>query len=90
MFSLARSLSSRYLGAMSDARKPPAISALLTVYNKAPFLPDTIRSLRRQAEDESEVEYVFVDDGSSDDSVSIIKTSPLVRGRRDGGEMTSA
>ncbi|MDH3660509.1 MAG: glycosyltransferase [Alphaproteobacteria bacterium] len=58
---------------MSDARKPPTISAVLTVYNKAAFLPDTIRSLRRQAEDEREVEYVFVDDASCDDSVSIIK-----------------
>lgn len=59
---------------MSDTRKPPTISAVLTVYNKAPFLPDTIRSLRRQTEDEWEVEYVFVDDASSDDSVAIIRS----------------
>ena len=59
---------------MSDARKPPMISAVLTVYNKAPFLPDTIRSLRRQVEDETGVEYLFADDASSDDSVDIIRT----------------
>ncbi len=58
---------------MSDARKPPTISAVLTVYNKAAFLPDTIRSLRRQAEDEAEVEYIFADDASSDNSVALIK-----------------
>ncbi|MEM8947999.1 MAG: glycosyltransferase family 2 protein [Pseudomonadota bacterium] len=58
---------------MSDAGKPPTVSAIITVYNKAPFLPDTIRSLRRQLEDETEVEYVFADDASSDDSVAIIK-----------------
>lgn len=58
---------------MSDAKKPPTVSAVLTVYNKAPFLPDTIRSLRRQTEDETDVEYIFVDDASCDDSVSSIK-----------------
>ncbi|MGI9498426.1 MAG: glycosyltransferase family 2 protein [Geminicoccaceae bacterium] len=58
---------------MSDARKPPTISAVLTVYNKAPFLADTIHSLRRQTEDEAEVEYVFVDDASCDDSVAVIQ-----------------
>lgn len=58
---------------MSDARKPPTISAVVTVYNKAAFLPDTIRSLRRQAEDETAIEYIFVDDASCDLSVSIIK-----------------
>lgn len=58
---------------MSETAKPPTISAVLTVYNKAPFLPETIRSLRRQAEDERDVEYVFVDDASSDRSVSIIR-----------------
>ncbi len=58
---------------MSSAAKPPTVSAVVTVYDKAPFLPDTIRSLRRQAEDEREVEYVFVDDSSHDGSVDIIE-----------------
>jgi len=58
---------------MSKTATPPTISAVLTVYNKAPYLPDTIRSLRRHAEDERNVEYVFVDDASSDQSVSMIR-----------------
>ncbi|MGI9508183.1 MAG: glycosyltransferase family 2 protein [Geminicoccaceae bacterium] len=58
---------------MSHAGKPPTISAVLTVYNKVPFLPDTIRSLRSQAEDEADVEYVFADDASCDGSVSLIR-----------------
>jgi len=58
---------------MSETAKPPVISAVLTVYNKASFLADTIRSLRRQTDDERGVEYIFVDDASSDGSVSIIK-----------------
>jgi glycosyltransferase involved in cell wall biosynthesis len=57
---------------MNATAKPPMISAVVTVFNKAPFLPATIRSLRRQAMDEGTVEYVFVDDASSDDSVSVI------------------
>jgi len=58
---------------MSPSAKPPTISAVLTVYNKAPFLRDTIRSLRRQTENEQDVEYIFVDDASSDSSVDLIK-----------------
>jgi len=49
------------------------ISAVVTVYNKAPFLPATIRSLRRQAMDEEIIEYIIVDDASSDRSVPLIK-----------------
>ena len=41
--------------------------------NKAPFLPATIQSLRRQTEDEHQIEYVFVDDASTDSSVSILR-----------------
>ena len=58
---------------MSARAKPPIVSAVLTVYNKAAVLPDTIRSLRRQTEDETAVEYVFVDDASDDESVVIIR-----------------
>ena len=58
---------------MSERAKPPVVSAVLTVYNKAAFLPDTIRSLRRQAEDEGAIEYIFVDDASDDESVAIIR-----------------
>ena len=58
---------------MNASAKPPTVSAVLTVYNKAPFLPNTIRSLRRQMDDEHDVEYIFVDDASTDDSVPVIK-----------------
>lgn len=59
---------------MSEPAKPPIISVVVTVYNKAQFLPDTIRSLRRQTKDEQSIEYIFVDDASSDASVPTIKT----------------
>ncbi len=47
---------------------------MITVFNKAPFLPATIQSLRRQMQDECQVEYIFVDDASTDASVSIIES----------------
>lgn len=58
---------------MSDSAKPPAVSAVITVYNKEPYLADTIRSLRRQTDDERAIEYVFVDDASTDRSIAVIK-----------------
>ncbi len=58
---------------MSNAQSTPIVSAVVTVFNKASFLPATIRSLRGQMKDEGQVEYVFVDDASTDDSVSIIQ-----------------
>lgn len=48
------------------------ISAVVTVYNKSIFLPKTIESLLAQTISE-EMEYVFVDDASTDNSVEIIQ-----------------
>jgi len=49
----------------------PFVSYLTTVYNKAPYLPATIQALLNQ-EGDFEREFVFVDDGSTDDSVAVI------------------
>ncbi len=48
------------------------LSFILTVYNKQDFLENTIASLLRQHGDFSR-EFIFVDDHSSDDSVSLIQ-----------------
>ena len=58
---------------MSYASHLPTVSAIITVYNKASYLPATIRSLRRQMPEEDQVEYIFVDDASTDRSVSVIE-----------------
>lgn len=50
----------------------PDISYVLPVYNKAAVLPFFIRSLRQQTGDFS-AEYIFVDDASSDDSLSVLR-----------------
>jgi glycosyltransferase involved in cell wall biosynthesis len=49
----------------------PLISFVTTVYNKAAFLPQTLAALGAQTGD-FEAEYIFVDDGSTDDSAAII------------------
>jgi glycosyltransferase involved in cell wall biosynthesis len=58
---------------MSKQTSSPIVSAVVTVYNKAGFLPATIESLRQQMPDENQVEYIFVDDASTDSSVSVIE-----------------
>lgn len=50
----------------------PKISFVITVYNKAPFLPSVIEGLKAQA-GPFEREFIFVDDGSSDTSVDVIR-----------------
>ncbi len=48
------------------------VSFVITVYNKAPFLPDVIAALKAQTGDFAR-QYVFVNDGSSDNSLEIVK-----------------
>jgi glycosyltransferase involved in cell wall biosynthesis len=50
----------------------PLISYVVTVYNKAPYLPATVRSLTQQ-EGHIPSEYIFVDDVSKDDSVAVVE-----------------
>jgi len=48
------------------------ISYVVTVYNKANYMAPMLNALERQEGDFSR-EYIFVDDGSTDDSVNIIR-----------------
>ncbi len=48
------------------------VTFLCTVYNKAKFLPGVIDAIWRQVPDRPR-EFLFVDDGSSDDSVAIVR-----------------
>jgi len=47
------------------------VSFVVTVYNKAPFLPDVIQALIAQ-EGDFVPDYVFVNDGSTDASLTIL------------------
>jgi len=48
------------------------VSFVVTVYNKAAFLPDVIAAIKAQT-GEFEREYVFVNDGSTDQSLDVVK-----------------
>lgn len=50
----------------------PQVSVVTAVYNGAKFLPETIRSILDQTF--GDLEYVLVDDASSDDSVEVIRS----------------
>ncbi len=58
---------------LSQAYQPeaPLVSVIVPVYNAAPFLHDTLRSLRQQTL--QNYELILVDDGSTDDSRDIIQ-----------------
>lgn len=49
-----------------------SVSFIVTVYNKAPFLPLVTRSLRAQS-GLDDPEFIFVDDGSTDDSFAVLQ-----------------
>ncbi|AUG53960.1 glycosyltransferase family 2 protein [Thalassospira marina] len=50
------------------------ISYVITVFNKAPYITDVIDALATEYEQLPEkLEYIFIDDGSSDDSVEQIR-----------------
>lgn len=61
------------------------ITAVVPTYNVARYLPDFFRSIDAQTNDLQEVEFIFVIDGSPDESAALIEawleTRPAVRAR---------
>lgn len=49
----------------------PGVSYVVPVYNKAPYLADVLAAIHDQAGD-FEREYIFIDDGSTDDSAALL------------------
>lgn len=51
----------------------PILSIIIPCYNVARFLPQTLRSLR-QLKDADDVEFIFINDGSTDDTLALLQT----------------
>lgn len=51
----------------------PDVSFIVTFYNKADFIPKVLSAIFAQ-KDVGNCEYIFVDDGSTDDSLSLLKS----------------
>ena len=56
----------------------PSVSVIIPAYNAAPTIGKALRALRAQSY-AGRLEVVVVDDGSSDETSSIIRTFPEVR-----------
>jgi glycosyltransferase involved in cell wall biosynthesis len=53
--------------------RPPRFGILSAVYNVARYLPDLIASIERQSFDLGDVEVIMVDDGSTDESLDVLR-----------------
>lgn len=58
----------------------PVLSVIVAVYNVEQFVSATLKSFDRQTVEQSLIEYVFVDDGSTDRSLDLITTWAKKRG----------
>lgn len=70
----------------------PAISALIDTYNQAHFLEQALASVFEQDISPSEMEIIVVDDGSTDDTASIIRKfgARVLYLRKENGGQASA
>jgi len=60
------------LAAMTEPKREPAVSVVMGVYNGAASVGETIESILAQTE--TDFEFVIVDDGSNDETASILRS----------------
>jgi glycosyltransferase involved in cell wall biosynthesis/CDP-glycerol glycerophosphotransferase (TagB/SpsB family) len=65
----------------ADAAAPFLISAVIATYNVARYLPQLLDSIEQQTYGSRNVQFVFVDDGSTDDGLAILQE--WAKGRED-------
>lgn len=59
-------------GPIADTEPLPGVSFVVPVYNKAPHLPKVLSAIKAQRGNFTR-QFVFVDDGSSDDSLDVLR-----------------
>ena len=64
---------------MSGGKRGARVSVIIPVYNSEAFLPECIASLRAQTL--SDMEFIFVCDGSPDDSLSLLREAEAADAR---------
>ncbi|HVA17640.1 MAG TPA: glycosyltransferase family 2 protein, partial [Candidatus Dormibacteraeota bacterium] len=71
---------------------PPLVSALIDTYNQERFIEQALVSVLEQGLSPSELEIVVVDDGSTDNTASLVaKFAPRVRyiRKKNGGQASA-
>src|SRR5919106_374521 len=71
-----------------DVSKPATVGVVITTYNHAHFLADAIESVLRQTCPAAEI--IVVDDGSTDDPISVVAGYPHVNLVRQGNQGLAA
>ncbi|GAA0224048.1 glycosyltransferase family 2 protein [Haladaptatus pallidirubidus] len=52
----------------------PDVSIITAAYNSADYIEQALESVRRQTIDESRIEHIVVDDGSTDETASVVES----------------
>lgn len=62
----------------------PKISIVTAAYNSADFIERALESVRQQTIDDSQIEHIVVDDGSTDETAAIVDSfeAPYLRLQR--------
>ena len=63
----------------SESVQPPSVSVVIVVYNGEQYVERRIVNLLEQSYPQERLQVVIVDDGSTDDTVTIIAKYPQVR-----------
>lgn len=61
------------------SNEPFSVAAVIAAYNVARYLPDLLASLESQTLDIRQIQLIFVDDGSTDDTLSILRAWSIDR-----------
>lgn len=62
-------------GEVGDEPREPLVTVIVPLYNGAPYIAETLASIRRQTL--GDIEVIVVDDGSDDDGCDLVRAHPV-------------